>query len=303
MPSKIIIAGGTGALGTLLSNAYTEQRWEVVVLGRAGYQVPGNARYVRWNASTLGDWADELEGATAVVNLAGRSVNTRFTAKNKREILDSRVWTTKLIGEAISRCRHPPAVWINAGGISIYPPSATTFTESDRPKGTDFLAQVSQQWEAAFANAITPVTRKVQLRISSVLLSRGGMLGPLVKLAKLGLGGTVGRGDQYVSWIHQDDFVRLVDWLIKNEHVDGLVHASSPNPVTNADFMQALRRKIGVPVGMPNPAWAVSLGAWLIGTEPQLALDGRRVVSRVLEEAGFQFNFPELNVALRNLTL
>src|SRR5690606_32254845 len=181
----------------------------------------------------------------------GRSIDTRFTVKHKREILESRVMSTEVIGEAVSRCHHPPAVWINAGGISIYPPSTTVFTENDRPEGTDFLAQVSWQWEAAFAKAVTPKTRKVQLRIGAVLLSKGGMLGPLAKLAKLGLGGTVGRGDQYVSWIHERDFVKLIDWLMKNEHISGVIHASSPNPVSNADFMRALRKRVGVPMGIP----------------------------------------------------
>lgn len=303
MPGKIIIAGGTGALGALLSKAYAERGWEVAVIGRSGAGALASVRYVHWNGRTLGDWAGELEGAAAVVNLAGRSIDTRFTAKHKREILESRVMSTTVIGEAVSRCHRPPAVWINAGGISVYPPSAATRTERDRPEGTDFLAQVSQQWEAAFANAAVPMTRKVQLRISAVLLSEGGMLGPLVKLAKLGLGGTVGRGDQYVSWIHEHDFVKLVDWLIQNPHISGVLHASSPNPVTNADFMRALRKRVGVSIGIPTPAWAVHLGAWFIGTEPQLALEGRRVVSQVLEEAGFQFDFPEIQQALRLLTL
>lgn len=303
MPSKIIIAGGTGALGALLSNAYSKQGWEVVVLSRSRASALGNARHVHWNGQTIGGWTAELEGATAVVNLAGRSVDTRFTAKHKREILDSRVMPTSVIGEAVSRCHRPPAVWINAGGISIYAPSAVIHTERDQPEGTDFLAQVSQQWEAAFINAATPMTRKVQLRIGAVLLSEGGMLGPLVKLAKLGLGGTVGRGDQYISWILEGDFIKLVDWLIQNGHISGVVHASGPNPVTNADFMRALRKRIGAPFGVPIPAWAVRLGAWFIGTEPELALDGRRVVSHVLKEAGFQFDFPEIRAALRQLML
>lgn len=303
MSGKIIIAGGTGALGTLLTNAYTEQGWEVVVLSRSGSGAVENARLTHWNGRTIGEWAGELEGATAVVNLVGRPVDTRFTAKHKREILESRVMSTRVIGEAISRSRHPPAVWINAGGISIYQPSAATHTERDRPEGTDFLAQVSQEWEAALANAATPKTRKVQLRMGAVLLSEGGMLGTLVKLAKLGLGGTVGRGDQYVSWIHEHDFVKLVGWLIRRGHTSGAIHASSPNPVTNADFMQALRKRVGAHVGIPTPTWAVRLGAWFIGTEPQLALDGRRVVSHVLEEEGFHFDFPEIQGALHHLML
>ncbi|MFB2118173.1 TIGR01777 family oxidoreductase [Parapedobacter sp. 2B3] len=303
MSSKIIIAGGAGVLGMLLSDVYTEQGWEVVVLSRTGFRVSGNIRYTYWNGYTLGDWTRELEGATAVINLAGQSINTRFTAKKKQEILDSRVLTTTLIGDAIAGCKHPPAVWINAGGISIFEPSSTLFTEQDPPNGTGFLAQVSKQWEAAFADANVPATRKVQLRISSVLLSKGGMLDPLVKLVRLGLGGTVGPGNQYVSWIHERDFAKLVGWIITNDSVEGIVHACSPNPVTNKAFMEALRRRLRVSIGIPAPAWAVRLGARVIGTEPQLALDGHRVVSKILRDEDFRFDYPDVAHALDNLLL
>ena len=303
MSGKIIIAGGTGLLGTLLSNAYIAQGWEVVVLGHANSRASGNARHVHWNGRTRGDWVGELEGATAVVNLAGRSINTRFTAKNKKEILDSRVLSTSVIGDAVAGCSIAPKVWINAGGVSIFGPSPVPLTEHDLPNGTDFLAHVSQRWEAAFADADTPATRKVQLRIGSVLLAEGGMLAPLVKLAKWGLGGTVGPGDQYVSWIHERDFVKLIDWLIEHGRISGKVHACSPHPVKNKDFMKAVRRALGVRFGLPSPEWATRIGAWLIGTEPELVLSGNRVVSQVLADEGFDFDFPELDAALRNLML
>ncbi|MGV3761211.1 TIGR01777 family oxidoreductase [Parapedobacter sp.] len=303
MSSKIIIAGGTGALGTLLSKAYSELGWEVVVLGRSESPMLRKARYIRWDGRSLGDWAGELDSATAILNLAGRPVDTRFTAKNKREILQSRVLTTTVIGEAIARCPTPPEVWINAGGISIFEPSSVLINENDVPDGMGFLAWVSRQWEASFADADTPTTRKVQLRMGSVLLSKGGMLAPLVKLAKLGLGGTVGPGNQYVSWIHEGDFVKLIDWLVARKSIMGVIHACSPNPVKNETFMRALRKRINAPIGLPTPTWMVRWGARLIGTEPQLALDGHRVTSKVLRDAGFQFDYPDVGHALDNLML
>ncbi|SFC43676.1 hypothetical protein SAMN05421747_11123 [Parapedobacter composti] len=301
MSSKIVIAGGTGALGSLLVGAFSGAYREVIVLSRSVSGVSGAIRYIRWDGRTLGDWADELEGAAAVINLAGKSIHIRFTAKNRREISESRVLSTTIIGDAIRRCNEPPKVWINAGGISIYEPSPLLRTEHDIPSGTDFLASVSRAWEAAFLNAEVPVTRKVLLRISPVLLSSGGMLAPLVRLAGFGLGGAIGSGRQYVSWIHERDFVKMVEWLISEGAIAGVVHASSPNPVQNGDFMRILREKLGVPIGLPNPAWSVKLGAWIIGTDAGLVLSGRRVVSRVSADAGFQFDFPELDAALHNL--
>ncbi len=303
MNQKIVIAGGTGALGSLVANAYCAKGWEVVVLTRtAGYTING-IRHVTWDGRTLAGWVTELEGAEAVVNLAGRNINTRFTPENRREILDSRIQSTALIGDAILRCALPPKVWVNAGGISIYASSASVRDERDEPDGTSFLAEVSKAWEEAFRYAVSPGTRKVQLRISSVLMYKKGLLAPLVKLARLGLGGTIGTGNQYISWIHGVDFVNLVVWLIDDASVTGIVHASSPNPMTNRDFLRALRHRLGVTVGVPAPAWAAKFGARLIGTEPELALSGHRVVSHVLAAEGFRFDFPELNDALDNLVL
>lgn len=301
--SKIVIAGGTGALGKMLTDFYNDSGWDVVVLTRSLRAPSGNVRYVLWDGRTQGAWAEELAGAAAVVNLAGQSINTLFTTSRKQEILDSRTHSTTIIGAAISASEHPPRVWINAGGISIFGSSAALKTEADVPDGTSFLAVVSRHWEAAFSAAQTPATRKVQLRIGTVLLSSGGMLPPLVKLTKWGLGGTIGNGNQYLSWIHERDFVKLVDWSVSNEAVAGIVHASSPNPIKNRDFMQALRKQLKAPFGLPTPAWAVRIGARVIGTEPELALSGSRVVSARLADEGFEFSYPEITDALRTLAL
>lgn len=302
--SKIVIAGGTGALGSLLADTYIAKGWEVIVLTRsAGRSSDNGLRHVVWDGRSLGAWAAELEGAEAVVNLAGKNINTRFTSENRREILNSRIRSTTLIGDAILRCRRPPKVWVNAGGISIYASAESTRDERDVPDGTSFLAEVSKAWENAFTYAVAPGTRKVQLRIGSVLLAKKGMLAPLVKLARLGLGGSIGTGNQYISWIHGLDFVNLVVWLIEGTSVVGIVHASGPNPVTNRDFLQVLRRRLGVAIGIPAPTWAAKFGAFLIGTEPELALSGHRVISRVLTDEEFRFDFPELGDALDNLVL
>lgn len=298
-----MIAGGTGALGKVLTDFYVARGWEVVVLTRSARPSTATIRYVRWDGRTIGTLADALTDATAVVNLAGRSINTRFTANRKQEILDSRIHSTAVIGEAISICKSRPKVWINAGGIAIFESSTELKTEVDVSNGTDFLSLVSRRWEAVFSASMTPGTRKIQLRISSVLLSSGGMLSPLVKLTKLGLGGTIGSGNQYISWIHEQDFVKLVDWLIANETIKGIVHASSPNPVTNQDFMQVLRKKVGIRFGLAAPGWATKTGAWLIGTEPGLILSGHRVVSDILRDESFVFEFPEIGRALDNLIL
>ncbi len=301
--SKIVIAGGTGALGGLLADFYVAKGWEVVLLTRSVRPSTQVIRYVMWDGRTLGKWADELIDAKAVVNVAGRSINTRFTENNKQKILDSRIDSTAIIGEAIGISKRPPEVWINAGGISIYEPSDILRTEADVPDGTGFLAGVSRAWETVFAEADTPVTRKLQLRISSVLTSKGGILSPLVKLTKLGLGGTIGSGRQYVSWIHEQDFVKLVDWCIRSRNVQGILHTSSPNPTQNKDFMRALRKRLSVSYGLPNYEWSTKIGAWLIGTEPELALSGHRVVSHRLQEEEFTLDFPELPDALHNLML
>jgi len=303
MSNKIIIAGGSGVLGNLLVEAYGKAGREVVVLSRSVPSESEETRYVAWDGCTVGEWTRELEGALAVINLAGRSIHTRFTAKNRREIRESRVQSTAVIGEAIHRCSRPPKVWINAGGISIYEPSDVLRTEADVPDGTGFLAGISKAWEAVFAEADTPVTRKLQLRISSVLTSKGGMLFPLVKLTKLRLGGTIGSGRQYISWIHEQDFVKLVDWCIRSRNVQGVLHASGPNPTQNKDFMRGLRNRLSVSFGVPNYEWSTKIGAWLIGTEPELALSGHRVVSHILQEEEFTFDFPELQDALHNLML
>ncbi len=301
---KLIIAGGTGALGSILIEQYLDTDTEVVVLTRAARPDHHNIRYVQWDARTLGTWVKELEGATAVVNLVGKSVNCRYTEANKAEIVRSRVDATAAIGKAIQQATAPPQVWINAGSAAIFGNAGPSIkTEESVDFGEGFSPDVCKQWEVAFQDAPTPLTRKVILRIGVVLQTGEGVLKPFVRLARFGLGGPIGSGEQYLSWLHGTDFARLVEWVIEREQLEGVLHACSPYPVKNRDFMRAIRKEIGVPFGLPNPAWSTKIGAYLIGTESELVLSGRRVVSRILEKEKFEFRFPEIVVAFRNLAL
>lgn len=294
--AEIVIAGGSGNLGRLLI-PYFHGR-DIAVLTRSPYKVSAGVRFVPWDGKTLGEWKSELEHASVVINLAGRSIDCRFTKANRREILASRVQSTLALGEAIAQCQHPPRLWINAGGTSIFGHSREKQGEADRPSGIGFLADVSREWEAAFERSIAPATRKVLLRISGVLLREGGMLEPLIRFSKLAFGNRIGDGEQYLSWIHEIDFVRIIEWIIVNENISGTVHACSPNPVNNQHFMQVIGEALGGRHLLPIPKWLAVLGAWLIGTNAALILDGNKVVSKRLSDAGFEFVFPELEQAI-----
>lgn len=299
--AKLIIAGGTGWLGSAIIRYYSNTENEIVVLTRSVRPSGNGVRYMYWDGRSVGDWYQTLDGADAVINLAGESINCRFTTRNKDRIWRSRIDATNAIGEAIHQVLVPPKLWINASGISIYETSDVLRDESDEPRGTDFLARVTRDWEEALQANHTPNTRKVWLRISSVLLANGGMLKPLVRLVRFGLGGRIGTGKQYVSWIHEADLVRLVDWIIEHGNIYGVVHASSPNPVRNKDLMAALRQALNMPFGLPNYAWATRLGGLLIGVDADLVLSGRRIISKRLLADGFIFNYPEINDAIRTL--
>jgi uncharacterized protein (TIGR01777 family) len=239
-----------------------------------------------------------LDGAFAVVNLAGRSVNCRHTANNTREVIESRVKSVKVIGEAIGRCAQPPRVWLQAGGEGIYGDEGEgCCDESERP-GEGFLVETCLLWEQAFNNAATPGTRHVVLRIGFVLGIEGGALKTLAGLTRCGLGGTAGNGRQFINWIHGTDLCRVFLAAIEQGEMTGVFNASGPNPATNAEFMRELRRALHRPWSPPAPALAVRLGAWLMGSDGRLALTGRCCVPRRLLERGFKFDFPDLRRTL-----
>ncbi len=303
MTKKLIIAGGTGALGSAIVSHYLRTGAEIVVLTRNGKPAHDHVRYVQWDARTLGEWTKELEAATAVINLVGKSVNCRYTDKNKAEIIRSRTDATEAIGKAIQQATVPPEIWINAGSAAIFGNAGDIIKTENSLVGDGFSPEVCKRWEAAFHRYDTPNTRKVFLRIGIVIQSEGGILRPFINLARFGLGGRIGSGEQYLSWIHEHDFVNLVDWVIGHGHLQGILHASSPNPIKNKDFMKSIRKKLKVPFGLPNYEWSTRLGARLIGTEAELVLSGRRVVSTRLEEEGFVFRYPGFSDALLSLTI
>ncbi len=307
----MILAGGSGFLGQDLARVLLAKGCEVVVLTRrpgAGGETGknetrdlGSYREVEWDGRTVGAWAGLLDGARAVVNLAGRSVNCRHTPQNRREIVDSRVDSVKVIGAAIRKCARPPEAWVQASTLAIYGDLADQWCEEDSPSGTGFPAEVTIAWEKALAEEQTPGTRKVALRIGFVLGRDGGALKVLAKLARLGLGGTTGSGRQYISWIHLDDMSRMFVEAIERGDWEGPFNATGPEPVTNQEFMRELRRAVNRPWSPPAPAWAVRVGAWFMGTEGDLALTGRRCAPRRAMEMGFEFRFPGLRGALEEI--
>ena len=265
-----------------------------------------------WDAKTVGAWAAELEGADAVVNLAGRVVNCRYNAANRREILDSRVDSTRAVGLAVRRAARPPRVWLQASTATIYAhrhdaanDEATGIlggVEPGAPETWRFSTDVATAWERALNEAECPQTRKAAMRTAMTMSpDRGGVFDVLLGLVRRGLGGASGDGRQYVSWIHDRDFVRAVAWLIEHDEIAGPVNLAAPNPLPNAEFMRALREAWGARFGLPASRWMLEVGAFFLGTETELVLKSRRVVPGRLSAAGFRFDFPTWPEAARDL--
>ena len=298
--SRIVIPGGSGFIGRALATHFVRRGDDVVVLTRnAGARTDG-VREVVWNGRTLDVWATELDGAAAVINLTGKSINSRHTDRNEREILSSRVDSVRVIAEAVAASDVPPPVWVQASAVGIYGDAGDALCDESAPHGHDFMAEVCEQWEGAFRSALIPATRGVVLRFGVVLGRDGGALPMLARLARLGLGGTVGSGRQYISWIHCDDLISVVERAIRSRMV-GPYNASNHVRETNASFMKRLRKAVHRPWSPPAPALAVKLGAFVIGTEPSAALHGQRCVPRRLDEEGFAFAHEDLGVALKGL--
>jgi uncharacterized protein (TIGR01777 family) len=269
-------------------------------------------RTAQWNPNALGAWAFELSGASVVINLAGRSVNCRYTPENQREIMQSRVESTRSIGEAIAGAADPPALWMNASTATIYrhvfdrPMDEATGElgglEPGAPASWRFSIEVAKAWESIFFERPAPNTRKIALRSAMVMSpGSGGAFDHAFKLVRLGLGGSWGTGRQYMSWIHEKDFVRAIQFLMDHEELNGCINISSPNPIPNREFLRLLRESCSVPIGLPLPSPLLEIGAWIIGSETELLLKSRRVVPRRLTEAGFTFDFPNWNEAAKEL--
>jgi uncharacterized protein (TIGR01777 family) len=298
---RVVLAGGNGFLGRALADELSRAGYEVVVLTRTPKNNAGRVRQVVWDGRTLGDWARELEDAWAVVNLTGRSVDCRHTNANRREIVESRVRSVEVVGRAIRECEHPPKVLLQAGSLAVYGDAGTRVCDENAPAGSGFPVEVCLRWERAFDALDVPATRKVLLRIGFVLGRDGGALKALARLAGLYLGGTVGGGRQYVSWLHVRDFRRLVLWCVEHADAEGVFNATGPCPVTNAEFMCELRCALKRPWSPRVPEWAVRLGAFLLRTEPELALTGRRCLPERLIEHNFKFMYTNLESALADL--
>lgn len=302
MRKKIIIAGGSGFLGQALVRHFAKTNADVVVLSRSQSPPIATERYVKWDAETLGDWAYELDGAHVLINLNGKSVDCRYNDRNKKEILDTRVNSTRVLAEAIQKCVYAPMVWFNAASATIYGHSLDKeMTEVNGEYGHGFSVDVCKQWEKAFFESNVPNTRQVAMRIAIVLGRGGGVMKPFIRMAKLWAGGRQGKGNQYFSWIHEDDFVGAIDFLIEHQEISGPVNTVAPNPETNKEQMRLLRKAVGVPFGFPMPKWLLKIGAAIIGTETELILKSRRVVPGKLLDAGFEFEHPDLDEAFKDL--
>lgn len=307
---KIFIPGGTGQIGTFLARELTQQGHHVTVLSRTNRNLPW--RVVIWDAEHLDTWAAELDGADVVINLAGRSVNCRYTQANRRSILESRVHSSNVIGLAIAAAKTPPAVWLQMGTATIYahrydaPNDEFTGilggTEDNAPDTWRFSIEVAKAWEKALEDAVVPKTRKVLLRTAMTMSpDPGGVFDTLLGLTRRGLGGTSGDGRQYVSWIHEMDLIRAILWLIEHPSLSGPVNLASPNPLPNREFMAQLRAAARVPFGLSAPAWMLEIGAFFMATETELILKSRRVIPTRLLSSGFQFHFPTWKEAAQEL--
>jgi uncharacterized protein (TIGR01777 family) len=298
---KIVIAAGTGFIGTGLVDYFGNDN-DIIILTRQPKADHGRVTYVKWDARTLGDWCRHLEKTDLLINLAGKSVNCRYTAENKQEIFDSRTNATAILGAAIRTLQQAPSLWINAASATIYRHA------EDRPMdefngeiADDFSVQVCKRWEATFHDAEVPHTRKALLRIAVTIGHQGGVMEPYLNLIKFGLGGHQGSGKQRFSWVHIDDVCRMMAWLYEHPELDGAFNCSAPHPVSNKEFMRTLRKAGGHLFGLPAPAWMLRIGAQLIGTETELLLKSRWVLPTRALQAGFVFQYPKLQPAMENI--
>ena len=311
---RIVIPGGSGQVGTILARHLHAKGDEVTVLSRTPKPAPW--RTLPWDGRTLSPaWTKTLEAADAVIHLSGKSVNCRYTPANRREILDSRVIPTLLLGEAIAACRTPPKLWMNASTSTFYRDARGThnhpndeFTgelggnEPGVPDTWNFSIDVARRWEQAFYISELPRTRKIALR-SSMTMSPdpGGVFSVLSGLVRRGLGGTEGDGKQYVSWVHELDYCRITDFLIEQEDLTGPVNITAPGPLPNWEFMRDLRNAWKVPFGLPAFGWMLEIGAAFMKTETELILKSRRAVPTKLLQQGYQFAFPTWAEAAQDL--
>ena len=306
---KIVIPGGVGQVGGVLVRALRERGHDVVALTRGA---AGGAGVVHWDGRTLGDWAKEIDGADAIINLAGRSVDCRYNKTNLTQMLASRIDSTRVVGQAIEAASRPPRVWLQASTATIYshrfdaPNDEATGVlggdEPDAPTYWRYSIEIAKAWEREQAEARTPRTRRVALRMAIVLSpDRGSTFAILHRLTRLGFGGPIAGGAQYMSWLHDRDLIRSVDWLLEHDDFEGPVNLAAPEPLPQREFAHALRVAVKAPIGLPAAAWMIRAAAVVLRTDAELVLKSRRVVPGRLLEAGFEFKFPSWPDAARDL--
>lgn len=302
---KIIVAGGTGHIGTSLVRHFSSQGHQVIVLSRKS---DPDKNQIEWDGQNLGEWAKQIDGSDIVINLAGRTVNCRYTDENLKQMMDSRVFSTRVIGQAIEASKKPPKLWLQMSTATIY---AHRFDkandevegiiggdEKDVPGYWEYSIRIAKNWEKELELAKTIKTRKVALRTSMVMgLHPDSVFGVLKRMSQFFLGGSIGGGKQFVSWIHEADFIRAIEFLIAREDISGPVNVCSPNPIPQADFMKQLRKALHIAIGLPATAWMAEIGAFIIRTDTELLLKSRRVIPSRLLNAGFQFHYPNWEVA------
>lgn len=318
-PLRIVLPGGSGQVGRMLARFFQERGHHVVVLTRSPYSAPWPT--VHWDGAQLGPWVEVLDGADVCIHLSGSSINCRYTAKNRRELQDSRVGPTLLLHEAFELLANPPWLWMNASAANIYRHALDRDMDEatgeiggnewvgswfgrqrEAPEKWNWAVRLVRGWERAFFSRPTPRTRRIALRTSLVFSpARGSVFAVLSALARVGLGGAAGNGRQYVSWMHETDYARALEFLIHHEEIDGPVNLAAPNPLPNREFMAALREAWGMPNGLPAPVPLLELGMFLLRGESELVLKSRRVVPGKLLESGFQFRFPTWPEAAEDL--
>lgn len=301
---KIVLAGGSGQIGTALCLFYGSRTESIVVLTRSKSKQKGNIHYVNWDAKTQGIWAKELEGADMLINLTGKNVNCRYTEENRREIFDSRTNSTLALAEAVKTCHVWPKLWIQSASATIYRHAEDRpMTEKDGIIGSGFSVDVCKKWESEFWDQTLPFVsmRKVVLRTSLVLGKKEGVFPRLRNLTRIGLGGKQGNGKQWISWIHEADVTNMIEWIATHEKIEGVINCTAPNPIKNIEFMQIMRKGFCMPFGLPSPAWMLEAGAFIIRTETELILKSRWVLPRKILKTGFQFQYPEASAAINDL--
>jgi len=299
---KLIIAAGTGFLGQVLVEYFKDKFDEIVILTRGKSIVTDTIKYVNWDAKSLSGWENELENASVLINLAGKSVDCRYTEANKKEIYSSRIESTKILNLAVLNCKNPPKHWLNSSTSTIYRFSLDKqMDEINGEIGDDFSMNIAKSWEKSFFEAETPKTLKTAMRTSIVLGKNGGAFVPIKMLAKFGLGGKQGKGNQFISWIHEKDFAKAIEFIIEKE-LSGVVNLVSPKPITNYDFMKTLRTTIRIPFGLSTSKFLLEIGSFFIRTETELVLKSRNVIPKRLQENRFKYEYETLENAFKNLT-